>query len=138
MVKNKLKRYLVDSSVIVALYYSDDNQHTKAIELIKKLIPEKSSFFVHPLVFVESLTVLKKVLNRQGLESVKNDLLNPIIFDVFPNKYDPRVNRETCDYFLQENKISFTDAELLAVANNNLLTLLTFDKELIRLYRNSQ
>ncbi len=134
--KNNL---LIDSSVLIALFYPEDSQHKKAEAIYHKLLKYKRYFTLHPLVFLETLTVLKKRVDRTSLLLSEKILCNSEIFihvEDNLNSYQLIVAKSvTIEIFNNQNDLSFIDSRLIEYCLKNELDLLTFDKNLEKIYK---
>lgn len=119
--------YLVDSSVWVALFLDFDTQHRKAERIIQRISGITS---VPYCVIAEVVTILAYkhskrladnfiayVRDNQDIKVVNNDALDEMDF-----------------YIAIPHKLSFTDAALIFLAGRLDAKLVTFDKQLERIY----
>ena len=120
---------LVDSSVWVALYLDDDSQHVKAQRLVATL---HAPFYVPYGVLEETASVLtykeSKAHANRFVEFV--ELSSDIVY------LDPDWRVDAAAFRSIGSRISFTDAVLLELSRTLSDTkLVTFDQQLLRLYR---
>jgi predicted nucleic acid-binding protein len=121
--------YILDSTVRVSLFLENDIHHKDAKILMNVI---NSKIFLPYCVINEVSTVLtykhsKKQANlflefitdNEDIIKINNDLDSEIIF--FKN-----IN----------SKISFTDLSIINIAINNNLKLITFDKDMKKVYMN--
>ena len=118
-------KYIIDSSIFVAFYYEGDQNHTKALEIIKNILGK--TLIVHPYVISEVATVLTYKVSKKVAEVFLSDVIG--VDDVFiPN---PDVLLESEFFLFQKKKISFTDSTLVYLAKKLNAKLVTFDKQMI-------
>ena len=127
MAKEKI---LIDSSVLVSLYNPQDGQHQKAKRLIKSLAKKEVEFFIHPLVILEILTVLKQRGPAKVFKEVKEYLFNPTLYTLLKEKFFLQPDDFVFRIFEENKNISLVDAKLIEVAFLKNFTLLTLDKNL--------
>lgn len=132
------KKYLFDSSFIVALFNPNDSQHSKARKEYEKLQNKRNSFLLHPLVFVETVNVLKMKVTQQILEKSQQLLLDPTYFH-----YEDVVLTYTSDdpslsLFNKKNNLSLIDSTILYYCIEKNLNLITFDKDLASVYKRTK
>lgn len=121
--------YVIDSSVWVALFLSLDTNHEKAVSIFEEMGNEK--IFLPYCVINEVATVLV----YKGWKAVSNNFLsfikgNEDIFIENDNIF-PEI------YFFEslDSKISFTDSAVIHIACEHGLNLITFDKQMARLFK---
>jgi len=119
---------IIDSSVWLSNFISSDTNHNKAVEQFKKL---KGNIILPYCVLLEVSTVLtqkRSKIHADKFIMIVNASNNiEIIDDSF---------EEEQDYFISHNfPISFTDSALLFLAKKNKATLITFDKQLNKIYK---
>lgn len=126
------ERVVLDSSVILAFYNEIDQFHAEAVQAVDRL--EQAVSIVHPYVIQEVATLLTY---RLGVEAARNFIEDMRSSD---NVLIPAVNAEKdMAYFLRVNrKISFTDTALVRIAEEMNASLLTFDRQLRALLRQSR
>lgn len=129
------KRVFLDSSVLIALYNPLDSQHKKAKHLMKQLEQEKKKFILHPLVIIEVLTVTKKRATQEALMFCENELWDEEKFFVDEVGVSFEKDNIAIQLFNQKNKLSFLDSLFCSYAVENDLELLTFDRELEKIYK---
>jgi predicted nucleic acid-binding protein len=121
--------FVVDSSVLISFYNSDDTQHEKALNFFEKLTDY--SLIIHPYVIQEVSTVLTYRTDISRAQKFLLDTLNS------ENIFIPNVDtRRDMEYFQKLNKkISFTDSALIRLAKELGAELVTFDKQMMSLLR---
>lgn len=119
--------YLVDSSVWVALFLDFDAQHRKAERMIQKI---SGTIYMPYCVIAEVVTILaykhSKRLADNFIAYVKDNRDIRVIND---DAFD-----EIDSYTAVPQRISFTDSALLFLAGALEAKLVTFDKQLERIY----
>ena len=116
---------IVDTSVWVSLFVSNDSNHDKAKEIFLSI--RHNEVLVFDYVYAESLNVLRAKFNEDNCNIFINfisELENSIRFS------DPAIARLATEYFFQFKKLSFTDCLILASAKLNDYEIATFDEEL--------
>jgi predicted nucleic acid-binding protein len=128
------KRYLLDSSVLYAIYTTEDRLSVKADELLKKISKEKETkLVVHPLVIIEVLSLIKY---RAGIASEK--FARKEIFDT--NKYEIlkvtiNLTMKTINNFEKNESVGIIDMILIEYCLDNQIELLTFDKKMNEVWK---
>lgn len=118
-------KFIIDSSIFVAFYYGGDQNHTKAIEIMKTI--SGKTLIVHPYVISEVVTVLTYKVSKEVAKIFLSDVIG--VDDVFiPN---PDILLESEFFVFQKKKISFTDSTLIYLAKKLNAKLITFDKQMI-------
>lgn len=130
-----VNKVVFDSSVLVAYFNPNDTQTEKAVSLIKKLKKENKKFVLHPLIVIETLSVLKLKVEKEALLICQEILFNPEIFEI----ENININLVPNDFsFLLFNKIrtlSLIDAVIIDYCLGNNFELLTFDKTMGKEYQ---
>jgi predicted nucleic acid-binding protein len=116
---------LADSSFLVALFFTRDINHDKAIKLLEHI----EKIFIHPDVLKETLTVL---MYRTGnVKEIYSEILENEMFEIT----DFSVT-DVFDFWLNINKrVSYVDGLVVFLAFKTGLELLTFDKEQKRILK---
>lgn len=129
------KRILLDSSVLVAYFNLNDNQTNKAVSLIKKFKKKNQKFILHPLIVIETLSVLKLKVKKEALIFCQKILFNPEIFETKEEDLILDVNGFSFSLFNKIKTLSLVDAIIIDYCLNNNFELLTFDKVMEQEYR---
>ena len=121
-------RFIIDSSVFVALYYAGDSDHADAVKVMGEL--NAKTLIIHPYVIAETATVLTYKLGH----SIAQEFLTSVFaWNVYIAPVDVRDDSE---YFQNlGKKISFTDASLINLANKLNVPIVTFDRQIISLLK---
>ncbi|KKR33292.1 MAG: hypothetical protein UT63_C0019G0014 [Candidatus Gottesmanbacteria bacterium GW2011_GWC2_39_8] len=134
MAQNKI----LDSSVIVALFNIGDSQHGKAKLMYGKFRKTRSHFILHPLVIIESLTVLKTRVSGEVLADIEKILFDKEIFTIPSPDFSLSEESQLLRIFNEIKDLSLVDAILLEFTLEEGGELLTFDKRLDSEYRKNQ
>jgi len=127
MEKSK-KVYVLDSNIFIWAFYEDDSLHELSIKLLSEIqnskiivpycvVQEVSSIFSYRFWKQKADDFLKFLLETDNIELINNDILGEINF-----------------YLSFQDSISFTDLSLIYIAQKFSAELLTFDKQLLKLY----
>lgn len=127
MERNK-KVYVLDSNVFVWAFYEDDSLHELSIKLLGEIkdskivvpycvVQEVCSIFAYRFWKQKADDFLNFLLETDNIELVNNDILDEMHF-----------------YLSFQDKISFTDLSLILISQKFSAELLTFDKQLLKLY----
>lgn len=128
------KNYLLDSNVLFAIYTENDRLNVKAQEWLLKISKRKNiKILIHPLVLIETLTLIKY---RSGIESEK--LVRKELFD--PKKYlileeQISLDVKTIDIFEKESSIGIVDTMIIQYCLKNKIELVTFDIEMNNVWK---
>ncbi len=122
---------ILDSSVWVALFLDFDKDHVRAESIFSTI---GGTIFVPYCIINEVATVLTYKHSKQQADSFLAYLEYAENVVIFEDKI-----REECAYYVSHQyKISFTDSTLLFLSRKVDATLVTFDKQLIRLAKKSK
>ena len=127
-----VKKILVDSNILIALYCPQDSQHLKAKKIIELLTQDKVEFFIHSLIILEVLTVLKQKTKTEILKKVKQYLFDPNYYILLEEKFLLQPDDFVFRIFEENKNISLVDAKLIELAFLKNLNLLTLDQRLRR------
>ena len=121
---------LLDSSVIIALFRSQERFHPEA----KSIIKNEESFLLLDFVLSEVLTVIKM---REGFEIASQCQKFLLNFDKIQFLYTAPEDFEDAQHFFSthKNKLSFVDTLLIVLARKKNLILATFDQDLGKTYK---
>lgn len=123
MVKNR--RYLIDSSVVMALFNNEDRQYKKAIETFKRIKKEKREIKISCITVME-LVSLMKYKKIDGWQKYSEKLVDGSMF-LLDNAYFFDVNDLSWDLVMKKEKIGMVDAIEIEHCLQNNEELLTFD-----------
>ena len=122
-----MKRFLVDSDFLVAVFRDGDPNHTKAKNILRSLSEQTYVLWAIHLVKQESATVIS---HRVGMDATKLFVKN-VMKDIDQwIQIDEKLEEKAWEIFLSQTKkgTSFIDcANLAALHYYNLTGILTFD-----------
>ncbi len=121
--------FVVDSNVFIAFYAAGDEQHADAVAIMRELVGK--TLVVHPYVIQEVATVLTY---RFGLAVAKKflaDIRNAD--DVMVPTVD--IAQDIERFSSASKKVSFTDITLVGLAISMNTSLLTFDRQMLSLFK---
>ena len=121
---------LIDSSIWVSILKEDDSQHEKGVRIIESI--DEKNITIFDYTYSETLTVLKQKSSLKTCFAFLK-LLEKMNLDVTVSDV-PQIELANRLFFTVNNKLSFVDCLLLATAKINNARLITFDKELEKLY----
>ena len=124
MVKNR--RYLIDSSVVMALFNEEDRQYKKAIEVFKRIKKEKREIKISCITVME-LVSLMKYKNFNGWQKYGEKLVDGSMF-FMDNAYFFDQNDLSWDLVLKKKRIGMVDAIEIEHFLQNDEELLSFDE----------
>lgn len=121
---------LIDSSVWVAIMNEEDSQHLKAGDLMQQFFWDQVEVLDH--MYAETLNVLRRKSSVDHCRKFVNFLRKRNIPFLL-------CNNNSLDFanqiFFAHPKLSFTDALLIATAKLYGHEILTFDENLLRVWR---
>lgn len=120
---------IIDSSVFVALFLDFDSNHLKAVSVIKNL---KGKMLLSSHVVEEVVTVI----TYKHSKSYANQFIVYITQNKDINIIEGHIDNELKFFSSHNHKISFTDSVLVYLTKKNKAKLITFDKELEKIYKN--
>ena len=123
------KNFLLDSSFLVSLWLPDDSNHENAARLFLEI--STGTLLVHPYVIQEVITLLTYKRKTKEVETFLrfvSESRNIIILPV-------HIKNEIEVFKKYKQKMSFTDVVLVGVANMLGVELVTFDKQMLRLFK---
>jgi predicted nucleic acid-binding protein len=124
MVKNR--RYLIDSSVVMALFNEEDRQYKKAVETFKRIKKEKREIKISCITVME-LVSLMKYKKFNGWQKYSEKLIDGSMF-YLDNAYFFDVNDLSWNLVMKKEKIGMVDAIEIEHCLQNGEELLTFDE----------
>ena len=125
-------RYILDSSILLALYIKNDSSKEAAFLLFE--IIGGSEMIIPYCVIQEVSTILTYRVDKPLAQTFLEDVQSVNNIHIVDN----HVQREIEFFKHIPSRISFTDASLLCLAKDYKATLLTFDKQLLRLYKKTK
>jgi len=121
----------IDASVLVAAFVVDDGLHERALKELA-LVPRP--FLIHEYVALETATVLGMRYGKDIADTFMEAVLHNADFELVPSSV--AFFRETAGVFIENKKLSFTDAALLALSSE--YQVVTFDEALGRAIKKGQ
>ncbi|OGZ02394.1 MAG: hypothetical protein A2946_00390 [Candidatus Liptonbacteria bacterium RIFCSPLOWO2_01_FULL_53_13] len=121
--------FVVDSNVFVAFYYEGDAHHRDAVEIIKEI--DRKTIVLHPYAIQETATVLAYKFGMAAARKFLSDVTNS------PNVLIPSVDisNDIVAFIGVRKKVSFADAALVALAKQINADLVTFDRQMLALFK---
>lgn len=118
----------IDSSVLCAYANGIDVHHSKAAEIIKRiLMKEYGSAIITDYIFDETMTVIMRRTNKKMACDFGRVILNS---DILMVRIDYIIFQEAWNLFQKNNNFSFTDCTISAFMNIfKINTIATFDQE---------
>ncbi len=120
----------VDANFFIALFYSKDSLHKRAITISKKLKKESIQLVISNLIFAEVVTVISQRVSRDiaihaGQEIFKNPAVRMVYIDEYLHNLSWQIFQE-----ISKKDMSFVDCSILGVMRaEGIQKLLTFDRE---------
>ena len=117
---------VIDASVWIARFKTDDNFHEQAKHIIQSLIANQETISIPAIAFTEVAGAIKRTSNNdntaRGAVLYMKDLEPEVLVDF--SKLEPIATEIAINY-----NIKGADAYYLAVAKTTRSTLYTFDKQ---------
>lgn len=129
------KKVVLDTSILVAYFNPNDIQANKAVCLIKKFKREKRKIVLHPLIAIETLSVLKLKVEKRALIFCQEILFNPEIFEMKEIDLNLSVDAFYFSLFNKVKNLSLIDSIIIEYCLTNNFELFTFDKAMEREYQ---
>ncbi|MDP4007920.1 MAG: PIN domain-containing protein [Candidatus Peregrinibacteria bacterium] len=128
MAKNKI---ILDSNIFIAFYYKEDSLHEEALSLLSSL--DDYEIIIPYCVIQEVSTILTYKLGKKVADDFLNDIQNADTTLIINNDVQSEI-----EFFKTiKANLSFTDLALLHLSQKYDATLLTFDQQLLKLYKKS-
>jgi len=125
----ELDEFIVDSSFLVAFYRDIDSQHQEARRIASDLVGK--TIILHPYVIQETATVLTYTCGTDIAYSFLADVAVAERIIIPP----PDIQTDIKMFIALKRKISFTDASLIALAKQRGAQIITFDREILSLFK---
>ena len=122
---------MIDSNVLVGLFLPGDRLNNRAFEVMNELEKEKKKLFVHPLVLIETLSILKYRNSLKLAIEAKKIILKSFVTD----RNLGIISEKAEKIFERYEKMGLVDTILIDYCLTNKLELITFDKEMDKLWR---
>ncbi|MDD3645935.1 MAG: type II toxin-antitoxin system VapC family toxin [Candidatus Gracilibacteria bacterium] len=128
----EFSKVIFDSCIFIAFYNSDDLFHKEAKEILE--LYKNNIIIVSSYVIQEVATVLTYRFGKDKADLFIDDILNSDNTIISSSDII-----EESRYFKSiKSKISYTDISLLYLAERNKCVLITFDKQLLNLYKKNK
>ena len=113
-----MRRALIDTGAIFAMVVTPDVHHRASRAFVKKWLTERSVFVLSDLVFVETMTLLKRRYGAQSALRVGRELRQNAIY--LWTAFTPSLERETWAIFQKyaDKDWSYTDCALLVLSRH--------------------
>lgn len=134
MERTEMEKYTqktIDSNVLIGLFLPGDRLRKRSYEVMNKLEKEKIKIFIHPLVLIETLSILKY---RNGLElavEAKKMILKSFVTDRNLGIMSEKAEK----IFDKYEKVGLIDTMLIDYCLTNKLELITFDNEMNEIWK---
>lgn len=129
----RIEMIMIDTSVWVALLYDQDTCHEKAKKIVEKICYKDLQVFDH--IYTETLTVLRnKVSDLAGKKFFR--FFHDVKLNIFISTEE--IFNLANNIFFNNDKLSFTDALIIAAAKSKNAKLITFDKTLNKAWEELQ
>lgn len=130
------KKFIIDTSAWIAYYLSDETEHIKIKNLIKRLIKEHVAIFISNDVIDETITRLVQTTNPKVValfiktisENINRNILNQLWVD-------DEIQTEAFELVQKysEHKLSLTDATTIALAKKfSIESVISLDSDFIK------
>lgn len=125
-------KFLLDSNILIGLLDKNDRLHQRAKIVLISLKEKDPVLIVHPLVYIETLTILKYKQRQEGdisFIACKKNLDN---IRVWSQVSWEGINQKGkgVKLFQADNDLGLVDAILIQECLDNNYELITFDQEL--------
>lgn len=124
-----MRRALIDTGAIVAMVVQPDVHHRAASAFLKKWLAERNVFVLSGLVFVETMTLIKRRHGAPAALRIGRELRqNPVYLWT---AFTPELERETWAVFqkYEDKEWSYTDCALLVLSQQlKLAEVFAFDE----------
>ena len=118
---------VVDTSVLVGFYLSDDVHHKQALQVLKAV--NQSRLLLHPFVIQETVTVLTYKSGFSLARKFMSDIQNAKNISI--SSLD--ITKELATFQKLRQKISLTDSALVQLAIDTGSKLVSFDVQMLRI-----
>lgn len=125
---------LIDSSVLIAFFNDQDNQHEKAKLLIEHLFYQGQFFYVSDHIFSETVTVLNIKSGYDVAKKIAQYVLANELF-IFIETGQQIFEKSLQHFCTKHTKLSIVDITLLELAQYKDMQICTFDKQLQKAFK---
>ncbi|MCL4392796.1 PIN domain-containing protein [Patescibacteria group bacterium] len=124
----------IDSNVYISILNEEESTHIQSLELLNTLKSQKSELFTSNYIISECLTVLSKKFNHKTAVVFENDIYSGNTKILMPTREIEDIARTIFRKEINKD-ISYIDCTNIAFCiRYKLDQLITFDKELIKLF----
>jgi len=121
---------IFDSCIWIALLNSEDSCHEQALEIFEEY--KNKRILLPDFVYIEVLNLLKR---KTSMEICKNFLQTVMKMGIDPLSSGREELTSASGIFFNKNRLSFTDCLLIAMSKLRNMMLITFDRELSRIWK---
>jgi len=123
------KNYLLDTNIIFAIYNENDRLNARARKVIEEISKNKKvKLLIHPLVLIETLSLLKYRTGIEGEKMVRKELFDPKKYIVLEETIS--LDTKVIKMFEKEPEIGIVDTILIQYCLDKKIELATLDREM--------
>lgn len=129
-------KYLVDSNVLIGFFDKNDRQNKRAREKFVQIRKDELILILHPLVYIETVSIIKYAQNRGvnvDFRKSKKGLDDAKVWTLV-NWEGIDLKSKCFKLFNKKNRLGLIDAMLIYECLDNDYELVTFDKEMEKVY----
>jgi len=131
------KNYLLDTNILFAIYTENDRLNARAREIIGEISKNKNiKLLLHPLVLVETLSLLKYQSGIEGEKIVRKELFDPKKYLILEETIG--LDTRTIKTFEKEPEIGIIDTILIQYCLDKKIELVTLDREMENVWKKLQ
>jgi len=131
------KNYLLDTNILFAIYTENDRLNARAREIIGEISKNKNiKLLLHPLVLVETLSLLKYRSGIEGEKMVRKELFDPKKYLILEETIG--LDTRTIKTFEKEPEIGIIDTILIQYCLDKKIELVTLDREMENVWKKLQ
>ncbi|MBI2617793.1 PIN domain-containing protein [Candidatus Gottesmanbacteria bacterium] len=104
----------IDTSALIALHYSQDSSHAKALHILESISQRRCSFYTAVNVLIESLTIISQRVNKHYAVELLDELRSGKYTIVHPSE-NLISEAETIFRSIRSKNISYSDCISFAV-----------------------
>lgn len=130
------KKFIVDTSAWIAYYLSDENDHVKIKNLIKRLVKEHTAIFISNDIIDETITRLVQTTNPKVvalfIKTISENINRNILTQLW---VDEEIQAEAFEVVKKfaEHKLSLTDATTISLVKKfNIESVISLDSDFIK------
>jgi len=129
-----MKTAIIDTNILVALYYKNDSTHNQVIKLLSQHKLKSTVLHFNNLILSETITViLGRSKNLQLARQAYNNLALTTSNNFKLTRFNPKLEKTTYQIFFNQPKYHLSIADCSLIAQAKLLNtkyILTLDKKL--------